>query len=122
MKPGLAKVRSLWLLVLILMSACSKSPEDRLVELGRCYKAGVVLEDRVLVQGVEIALLKTIRDLKIEISPAQFAMVINQKINDELYPRGSMTDATHVLKKVTEWASSSVCKDVKQQAVDAKTP
>lgn len=74
----------LWLPVLILLSACSHSPEDRLVKLGRCFKAGTVLEDRVLLRGVEIALMRTIQDLKIEMSPAQFAMLIIQKIDDEL--------------------------------------
>ncbi len=122
MKVDLSKVRSLWLPVLILLSACSHSPEDRLVELGRCYKAGTVLEDRVLLRGVEIALMKTIQDLKIEMSPAQFAMLINQKINDELYPAGSLTDSGHVLRTATKWADSSVCQDAKQQAIDAAKP
>ena len=122
MQADLLKVRRLLLPALILLSACSQSPQDRLVELGRCFKAGTVLEDRVLLRGVEIALMKTIRDLKIEVSPAQFAMLINQKINDELYPAGSLTDSAHVLRTVTKWADSSVCQDAKQQGVNAGKP
>nr|WP_315240763.1 hypothetical protein [uncultured Albidiferax sp.] len=122
MKVNLPKVRSLWLPVLILLSACSQSPEDRLVELGRCYKAGAILKDRVLLRGVEITSEKTIRDSKIEVSPAMFAMLINEKINDELYSEGSSTDPARVLKTLTKWANSSVCKDMKQQGVDAGEP
>lgn len=122
MKADVSKARSLWLLSLVLLSACSQSPQDRLVELGRCYKAGSTLEDKVLLRGVEIALTNAIRDLKIEVSPAQFAMLINQKINDELYPAGSLTDSGHVLRTATKWADSSVCQDAKQQAIDAAKP
>lgn len=122
MKVDSPKVCSPWLPALILLSACSQSPEDRLVELGRCFKAGTVLEDRVLLRGVEIALMKTIQDLKIEMSPAQFAMLINQKINDELYPAGSLTDSGHVFRTATKWADSSVCQDAKQQAIDSAKP
>nr|WP_315232901.1 hypothetical protein [uncultured Albidiferax sp.] len=122
MKANLPKVRSLWLLASMLLSACSQNPQDRLVELGRCYKAAVVIEDRVLLQGVEIALMQSIRDLKIETSPAQFAMLVNERINDELYPAGSLTDSAHVLKKVSDWAASSVCRDAKQQASSAAKP
>lgn len=118
MKADLSKIRSLWLPTLVLLSACSQSPQDRLVELGPCYKAGSTLEDKLLLRGVEIALTNAIRDLKIEVSPAQFAMLINQRINDELYPAGSLTDPAHVLSKATEWADSSVCRDAKQQAIN----
>jgi hypothetical protein len=119
MKADLLRVRSLCLSALVLLSACSPNPQDRLVELGRCYKASVVIEDRVLLQGVEIALMQAIQDLKIEVSPAQFAMLVNQQVNDELYPAGSLTDAAHVLRTVTKWAGSSVCHGAKQHAIDA---
>lgn len=119
MKADVIKVRSLLLPALMLLSACSQSPQDRLVELGRCYKAGSTLDDRLLLRGVEIALTKAIRDLKIEVSPAQFAMLVNEKINDELYPAGSLTDSAHVLRTATDWAGSSVCQDVKKQTTDA---
>lgn len=119
MKADLSKMRSLWLPVLVLLSACSQSPEDRLVALGRCYKAAGVLEDRVLLRGAEIALTRARRDLEIEVSPARFAMLINQKVNDELYPAGSLTDSGHVFRTVSKWAGSSVCQDAKQQAIDA---
>ena len=122
MQVNLPKVRSLWLPVLILLSACSQSPEDRMVELGRCYKAGAVLKDRALLRGVEITSERTMQDTKFNVSPAQFAMLINEKINDELYSEGSSTDPARVLKTLTKWADSSVCKDMKQQGVDAGEP
>jgi len=107
---------------LILLSACSQSPQDRLEELGRCYTAGLLLHDGVLLRGVEVELAKGTRDLKNGISPTELAMLIPERIHDELYPTGSSTDPAYVTRKLTQWADTSVCQGLKQQAIDADKP
>lgn len=122
MQTDSIKARHVWWPALILLSACSQSPQDRFEELGRCYTAGLLLHDGVLLHGVEIELAKGTRDLKNGIGPAELAMLIPERIHDELYPMGSSTDPAYVTRKLTQWAGTSVCQGLKQQVIDADKP
>ena len=117
MKTVLTKVCELLLLV-SLLSACSPKPEDHFVELGRCYQAGLATDDAQMVQGVNLEIEKASREFnKTGMNPALFAMLVNEKVNDDLYPAGSSTDTDYVSKKVTQWASSSPCQGLKQPGI-----
>lgn len=102
----------------LLMSGCSQSPEDKLIELGKCFKASQIIDDPVLAAAAvhELKIVTSGMDGKIAINPALYTMVIAGKVRDELYPAGSSTNTQYVVTKAISWVNSSYCLELRKRA------
>lgn len=115
--PG-SLTRSLVIPVLVgtvaLVTACSKGPEDQLVELGQCYKAAKTFQDKEMLFGVGVRLQTLLQQVESKAgSKALIPMLINEKINDKLYPHGSGSSAEEAMQKLTDWHDSDRCKSLR---------
>lgn len=96
--------------VIVLVTACSKGPEDQLVELGQCYKAATAFQDKEMLFGVGVKLDPVFQQVESKVgSKAMVSMLINEKINDKLYPHGSSSSAEDAMQMLTDWHDSDRC-------------
>ena len=103
---------------LVVLAGCSKSPEDQLLDVGRCMKAGWLLQDRELVAAAEYRQKQVIADMpRIQGSPALFMARLNERINDEVGMHRSKQGAMETL---LEWQGSSMCQSMVKQARQAR--
>ena len=127
MKTTNHRLPYLWLLpVLLLVTACTKGPEDQFIELAKCYKASKLVDDAVLraAADAELVVITSEMENKQIKPPSLFAMRINEKVNDELYPAGSSTNSDYVIDKALSWVNSSYCQSLRKKASTppVKTP
>lgn len=111
-------------LLLLLVSGCTQSPQDKLVELGKCIKASQIIGDPVLAAAAanEFKVIAPAMESKIVINPALFAMLVNEKVNDELYPAGSSTNSKYVLETAASWINSNYCKELRKKVPPPPPP
>jgi hypothetical protein len=102
---------------LLALAGCSKSPEARLLDAGRCMKAGWLLEDRELMAAAEYRQKRVVADMpSINGSMALYAARMNEQINDEIGMHRSRQGAMETL---LEWQASSMCQSMVKEARQA---
>ena len=61
--------------LLLLVSGCTQSPQDKLVEIGKCIKASQIIDDPVLTAAAinELKVMASAMESKIVINPSDSA-------------------------------------------------
>lgn len=91
----------------LLLAGCGKSPEDQLLEAGRCMKAGWLLEDRELSAAAELRQKQVLADMPTPGGPVSLYFArLNERINEEL---GLHRGRGQAMATLLEWQSSSRC-------------
>ena len=100
-----------------LLMGCSKSTENQLLEVGRCMKAGLLLEDRQLVAAASRRLDQVVSSIPDSGgSKALYAARINEQIGEEL---GLHRGRGQAMATLVEWSESSTCQAMVSEAKKA---
>jgi len=95
------------LAISITLYGCWQSTEEKLLKVGRCYKAGMHLEDKMLKNAASLEIDKLTKGKN---NPGSFAIgMLGQQLNDEIYPQGNVTPLDESLKVLRKWQKSSYC-------------
>ena len=109
----------------LVLSACGQSRESALLEVGRCYKAGLHLQDEVLRKAASTEAERQLRDRN-DLQESHGAAIANyfaptaEKLNEEIYPQGRSTPVEHSLKVVRGWQQSSYCQRLIESSLRVK--
>lgn len=88
-----------------------------MVEVSKCRKASLHFKDDAFEKGTMRELERLTAELAPQLvgSPARIGVILNQRVNEELYPAGSATHGEFVGRKLTEWYESSYCQSLKSR-------
>lgn len=98
------------------LSGCSKSLEDKLFEAAKCRKAALNVDDLAFREGTERELdrLSQSLDKKAQANMAFISMQTAQRVNEELFPRGTRNHQ-YTAMKLNEWYQSSYCQSLRSR-------
>ena len=100
--------------VIATLCACSQSPEDKLMDIGECYKAGKTFNDQEMVFGVHLRLEELMQEVGSQVSnKSALFMQFNERVNDKLYPRGVSSSPEEALRLLNEWHDSERCQPMR---------
>jgi hypothetical protein len=112
-------------IAIALLGGCGQSPDSALLEVGRCYKAGIHLQDEVLRQAASAEVERQLRDRR-DLKGTHGAAIANyfapiaEKLNEEMYPQGRTTPIGHSLKVVRGWQQWSYCQRLIESSLRVK--
>ncbi len=97
---------------LVVLAGCSKSPQDQLLDAGRCVFAAIQLEDKTLYRAATARMQKVALVIRDQGGPGAndaAAAQVDQQVMAEMTAHKSLPAAMAMFK---EWRDDSTCKDM----------
>ena len=99
----------------LLLAGCGKSPEDQLLEAGRCVFAAIQLEDKALYRAATARMQQVAEVIRAKGGPganAEAAARVDQKVMGEMTAHSKLADAMAMFQ---DWRKDASCKDMVAQ-------
>ena len=96
-------------LIITFISGCTSSKDDEILKIGRCHKAAQTLDDLFLKDATEFRMQSSLKDHH---GSTRDAMVIGEKLQNEIQPQGSSTPFEYSIKIANSWKNTDYCKEV----------
>lgn len=96
----------------LLLAGCGKSPEDQLLEAGRCVFAAIQLEDKTLYRAATARMQQVAEVIRAKGGPGaneEAAARVDQKVMGEMTAHKNLADAMAMFQ---DWRKDASCKDM----------